>query len=275
MTMNFSKRHGLRRNPANRDTYEEAPEPLRVLLVTLMEDSWGLVKTYERLCGVVGTFADPGIWSDRYARPYVESMVERLQWFEVFDLLEQVVEATDDAEAQGRVNDRLAVCGLGYAMDRGEIDLLDAEARALGITGVEHETENLLHGRFGPVREQYQKAIAALHGRPADLEKAVSESLNALEAVARVITGEKDFGKAIDAALANRIGVGGLAASLKALYGWASQVPGARHGRHAEPDLTFADARYAVRTAGLAIAYLMEVPEDALADAGGDGTDVT
>ena len=49
-----------------------------------------------------------------------------------------------------------------------------------------------------------------------------------------------------------------MAQSLKSLYGWASQVPGARHGRHSEPDLTFADARYAVRMSVVAIAYLIE-----------------
>ncbi|CAN0435542.1 unnamed protein product, partial [Phaeothamnion confervicola] len=52
-----------------------------------------------------------------------------------------------------------------------------------------------------PVRKQYEKARDALHGRPADLEKAVSESVGALEAVAHVLTGKKDFAPAIDVAL--------------------------------------------------------------------------
>jgi hypothetical protein len=94
-----------------------------------------------------------------------------------------------------------------------------------------------------------------------DLEKAVSESVGALEGVARIITGQKDFGKAVDAALSGREGAGALGASLKALYGYASQLPGARHGRHSEPDVTIADARVVVRMAGSAIAYLIDAAE--------------
>ncbi len=52
--------------------------------------------------------------------------------------------------------------------------------------------------------------------------------------------------------------MGALAKSLKAMYGYTSQVPGARHGRHSEPDLTFAEAKLVVKSAGIAIAYLIE-----------------
>jgi hypothetical protein len=176
-----------------------------------------------------------------------------LEWFEVLDLLEEVSSGVDDDE----VNAVFARAGLAYEMLDGQIHLLDPEGDALEVSGAEHEAVSHLKDEYSAVRTQYQRALDALHGRPPDLERAVAEALNALEAVARVRSGKKDFGKAIDAALDGRPHAGALAATLKALYGWASQLPGARHGRHEEPDLTYEDAFLAVRLAGVAIVYLI------------------
>lgn len=253
--MSFSERTGNRRPAPPRVQYEAAPAPLRALMLELMQGRWGNRGSYNVLCSGLGIVPKPGIVGDATAyRPLVE-LVEQLEWFEVFDLLEQVGPPGRHDQA---INDRLAMCGLAYEMTDGKIDLFDPEGEAIGVTGIEHEAVALLDGRFESVRDQYAKALTALHGRPADLEKAVSESLNALEAVARILSGKKDFGPAIDSALSGRRDAGGLAAALKALYGWSSQVPGVRHGRIGEPDLTFADAKYAVRTVGITIAYLIE-----------------
>ena len=43
-----------------------------------------------------------------------------------------------------------------------------------------------------------------------------------------------------------------LAESLKKRYGYGSQVPGARHGRHTDLMLAYEEALYVVRTCGSA-----------------------
>lgn len=249
----FSSRHGYRRPYPRRDRVEEAPERLRAYLVGALKEAWGSVEAYRRLCQILGRVPDPSIWGDAFASPEVAFLVDHLEWWEVFDLLEEVSDPQDDDE----VNEVFARCGLAYEMLDAEIHRLDPEGDALQVAGDEHKALSLLTARFAPVRGQYDKALSALHGRPADLEKAISESLGALEAVAHIATGRKDFGRAVDMALDGRPQAGALAATLKALYGWASQVPGARHGRHAEPDLEFEDALLTVRMAGAAIAYII------------------
>lgn len=254
--MAFSDRHKARRAYPTRDVYEEAPDRLRALLLKIATEQ-GAVAGYRVLCDVLGQLPDSQIWGASFAAPEVSRMVESMEWYEVFDALEELAE-TRRGQIDDVVNEAFARCGLAYEMVDGQISLLDEVGNELNLAGNEDDATMLLTGRFRPVYKQYEKALSALHGRPADLEKAVAEAFGALEAVVHIVTGTKDFGAAVDKALADRTGLGALSKSLKSMYGYASQVPGARHGRHAEPDLTFAEARLVVRTTGSAIAYLIE-----------------
>lgn len=220
----------------------------------MMLDEWGALAAYHRMCEVLGEVPDPDVWSDQGATLHVDHKLGRLEWFEVLDLLEETASGVDDRA----VNEVFARSGLAYEMVDGTIHLFDPEGEAFQVASSEFEALSYLKEEFAAVRSQYQRALDSLHGRPADLERAVAEAVNALEAVARVVSGKTDFGKAIDASLANRPHAGALGAALKALYGWASQLPGARHGRHEEPDLTHEDAFLAIRMAGTAIAYLIQ-----------------
>ncbi len=97
--------------------------------------------------------------------------------------------------------------------------------------------------------------MSFLDGRPPDLEKAVSEAANAVEGVVRLISGEKS----ISAGLRKLMPSGErrpLLDTMNQLFNYASAVPGARHGAHAPSGLTDAEARYVVRVAGAAIAFL-------------------
>lgn len=254
--MTFSDRHKVRRAYPTRDVYEEAPDRVRALLHRIATEH-SAVAGYRVLCDVMGQLPDSQIWGDSFAAPEVSRMVESMEWYEVFDGLEELAERRQ-RQIDDVVNEAFARCGLAYEMVDGQISLLDEVGDELDLAGNEDEATKLLTGRFRPVYKQYEKALGALRGRPADLEKAVAEAFGAVEAVVHILTGTKDFGAAVDKALAGREGLGALSKSLKSMYGYASQVPGARHGRHAEPDLTFAEARLVVRTAGAAIAYLID-----------------
>ncbi len=221
-----------------------------------MEERGGYRSAYRTLCSIVGQMPSPRVVGNSTAYRHVVELVEQLEWFEVFDLLEEY--APHPGQHQDHVNEWFSKSGLAYELTSSGIQLLDAEGRALEVDGVEQEAMSMLDGRFDPVREQYQKALTALNSRPADLEKAISESVGALEAVASIISGKKDFAPAVDVALKGRNGLQQFGQSLKNLYNFASQTPGVRHGRKAEPDLVFAEARMIVRQTGVAVAYLIE-----------------
>jgi hypothetical protein len=89
-------------------------------------------------------------------------------------------------------------------------------------------------------------------------EVAISEAVGALEAVARIRTGNDNFDRAIAKIFKDRVHAGALARSFVVLYGYASQLPGARHGRFEEPEVSFGEAQYVVRAVAVAIVFLVE-----------------
>ncbi len=180
--MSFSDRYNIAKSQPSRDRYEDAPEPVRALLFSQINESDAMLHFYHRLCDLVGVVPDSDIWSSRAARTEVLRIVERMPWNLVYDALEEVAEG--GSWMDDNVNERLGQTGMAYEMVDGQIYLLDEEADALDVADVDSDPVTMLDGRFEAVRPQYEKARRALHGRPADLEKAVSESFGALEAVA-------------------------------------------------------------------------------------------
>ena len=133
--MTFSERTGIRRPVPPRNKYESAPEPIRALLLQLMQERWGNRESYKMLCRAFEMIPDPGIVGDNTAyRPFVK-LINELPWFEVFDTLEQV---GPPGRHDAAVNERFVSCGLAYEMSAGKIDLFDPEGTALGLTALEH-----------------------------------------------------------------------------------------------------------------------------------------
>jgi len=255
----FSQRHGHRRAPLPRTTAEEAPDDLRVVLLSILVEDQGYLGAYRTLIEAAHRLPDPNVWSNDWAKPHVYQLIDQLDWFAVFDLLE---EQAVTAHEITQVNESFARTGLAYEMDGtrsgSEIRFYDPEGDELGVTALEDEALEVLVGEFAPVREQHERALTALRARPAEDEKAISESIGALEAVVRVLAGGQNFGQNVNKLFENEPPwAKALAKSLTALYGYSSQVPGARHGRYTDPVLTHEEALYVARTCGSASAYLV------------------
>lgn len=252
------RRIGATSSQPARTRTEEAPPRIRVLLREILIEDGGMIEAYRELADTAGQIADD-IWSYDWAAPRVRELANSLDWELVYTLIENhAPKRLSGLDAYGaKVNEALAREGLAYQMVDGKIAPLDPESDGLGL-----ETANPVEDsddKFAPVRRQYQRALDALNGRPSDPLAAIRESLNALEALGRILIGKPkaSFGEAIDKVLGSSPHRRALAAALKALYGYSSTVPGARHGEHETVDIQFPEAAFVVRSAGAAIAMLI------------------
>lgn len=139
---------------------------------------------------------------------------------------------------EGLVGERAAAYeAIEVSSRRFEIHVYDPERTELEVSGVEDEALPDLVGKFDAVEGNTLRALGMLRDRPADHEKAVRESPWAVEGVARVGRKEGPRRQHYEAVRwGNRPGKSP-AASLKALYGYASNTPGARNGRYTDPML--------------------------------------
>lgn len=255
--MSFSSRHNLRRTPPPRNKYEQAPEDLRkVLLDGLFEAKESWVGVYHVLCDAAHEIPDSDVW-DNDARDLALRFISKLEWFEVFDLLE---EHGDPDE----VNASFERTGLAYEMTwswRGQqIEVFDPEGKELEVDDIPEIATSLLEGRFSEPGKQWERALSALRGRPAKHTQAIHEAMGALEGVLRILTGNKKA-TVKEGAKAYFKGrdewVLALNSAFGGMYGYASQVPGARHGQWKDPGTQLAEATFIVRFCGSAIAFLL------------------
>ncbi len=195
---------------------------------------------------------DGDIWGVEVERE-VSRLVMAMEWFEVYDAIEEVLDGSNSR----RVDEALAQAGAAYELIDGKFWPFEPVADELEVADMAYDALAAVDpsGRLKPALAQYRKAVSFLDGRPPDLEKAVSEAANAVEGVVRLISGEKS----ISAGLRKLMPSGErrpLLDTMNQLFNYASAVPGARHGAHAPSGLTDAEARYVVRVAGAAIAFL-------------------
>ncbi|MGP5008235.1 hypothetical protein ACTXJK_15190 [Brachybacterium tyrofermentans] len=255
--MSFSSRHNLRPTPPPRNKYEQAPDDLRLVLRDALVEDRGWLGAYRALCDATHQLPNSGIWGDSFAREPALEMLEDLEWFEVFDLLEEY----GDTEA---VNASFERTGLAYEMTssrRGQqIEVFDPEGEELEVDDIPEIAASVLEGRFSEPGKQWKRALRALRARPAEHTQAIHEAMGALEGVLRILTGngKSTLKEAAKAYFKDRDDwVQAMSNAFGAMYGYSSQVPGARHGQWKDPGTQLAEATFVVRFCGSAIAFLL------------------
>ena len=257
--MSLETRLGLTRRDVPRTKTEEAPPKLRRLLHEDLLKRLGAPKAYQRVCDAANVSPEEAFtfeWSDKHLRIELDA----LDWLDVFKLVE------DEApfhrpfiRFDARYNEVLAETGMAYQVVNGRFQRLDAVADELDIPEVDI---SLLSGHLRPAGEQYQRAVHALRAVPTRTKDAIREAVGALEAVGKVITGSSNgVLSEVVPPLLKKTGntwERPLAAAVGSLYGYASQVPGVRHGQYVDSEPSYAQAALTVRLSGAVIAYLIE-----------------
>lgn len=264
--MSLESRLGVTSRQPDRTIVEHAPQVLRRFLREYLGRSLGP----KGALTVVGAELDEDTSdynSPSWVAQRLDELMADLDWLSVFRLLEEHRPSDRRALAAFAtdVNAVLARAGVAYEMEDGEFHRLDETGAAFEVAGGERDALEAMVGRFKPAREQYLLAMRALDAIPARPKDAIRESVNALEAVLKIITGRNSasLGEAASELVRDRTAWrNALGASLKSLYGYVSSVPGARHSSYTDAEVSTDEAALVVRICGAAIVYFIDEHSD-------------
>jgi hypothetical protein len=251
----FSERFGHRAPEPPITVRNDAPKNFRGALVMLGYEALGAKQLRDVVCSILLEPPDASNWSSsnvlEEVRWLVVSKAEWPQVYEVAEALYQRLLSTEQWNADAfeeKLNQLLVKNGLGYVMNHGAICARGSEvfAHAPAVA-----VEVLKEIGTMTASAEMQEAMRDISRRPPDLTGAVHHSMNALECLAKQLTGNSkgtlgqmvaklDLPKPLDAAV-------------EKLWGYASQS-----GRHiaegGEP--TFEDAEFIVTVAAGLCTYL-------------------
>ncbi len=247
MRNRFSHRYGYHPR-AGKVIYEEAPKGLRNRFHNLVQDFLngeifsGGGDVYEYSARLLGWAIHQGTRSHYQACPQdLIRLFEELQWYEFFDVVEGIASIPQDVQLteayEACVNELLQEESVGWKLRRGELVRITSPQTDESI---EEALSLLGDSRFAGPSTQFQKAIQFLSTRPSpDLENTVKEAVGAVEATARILTGNPNasLGEAVKLLVEKEIIQKPLNKVFDAMYGFGSQAPGVRHGMHEESNL--------------------------------------
>jgi hypothetical protein len=201
------------------------------------------------------TMPDTASGAKKYLREYFFSC----QWFEVYDLIEFVVNEyyfdSVNEEFQQYCNYILERELSGYRFIGGKISPITGEGEIAEIEEALQKTKSL-----EPVITHLKSALDLFSDRESpDYRNSIKESISAVEAICRLIAGSKaTLGKALGRI--QREGKIDLHQSLRdafdKLYGYTSDAEGIRHSLLDEPNLQFEDAKFMLVSCSAFINYL-------------------
>lgn len=195
--------------------------------------------------------------TDTYSRDFAktaQAIVMQRPLHEVFDFLEFCLDNVYDALGDA-LNDTFEKFLVGYRVVNNAIVPVtdDVEVDAIVSTLAELEP-------FSGAKEHLQKALSLLANRQEPhYENVVKESISAVEAVARHLTGANTLGEALKKLQANNVPVHqALVDGWLKLYGYTSAEGGIRHGSVKRGEVDEALATYFLVTCSSMVGYLIK-----------------
>jgi tetratricopeptide (TPR) repeat protein len=171
----------------------------------------------------------------------LKEIIDEGKWYEVYDLLQAIVEANPEDDLVERYNHMLTKHLAGYRILDDEVTPLTDEQE---IQEIEHALASA--GKFEGARHSLRNAIR-LYSRleNPDYANSIKESISAVESVAREMTGKSTLGPGLDQLRREMPDLHpGLIAAWKSMYGYTSDEDAIRHGGKRAPNVTQDLARY-------------------------------
>jgi hypothetical protein len=254
----FSTRHGFLRKDEEPLIYHDAPEQVRVGLLSIVHDDLKRSPSQLRdlVCGVLRVRPNSTNWSE-YPNIWdeVQQLVHKAEWFRFYDIVEAFVkEYQRSGEAknfESAINALFDEERIGWRLQKGGLELHGDESLEEVLGNVKEE---LKKSGYQVAASELTEARSDLSRRPTpDLSGAIHHAMAALESVAREVGGDRKrtlgeiikkspglFPPPVDEAAAK-------------LWGFASEQ--ARHGKETR-ELDWEETLLVVGIAGTLCSYL-------------------
>ncbi len=200
---------------------------------------------------------DLPVFKSRYPRQQqsydrIKAFFFRCEWFEVYDLIEEIsmdVGKLMSDQARTVINKSLEKHNAAYRMVGNKIvEITDRNEIAAIEEGLEHPDV--------PVRTHLDAALRMLSDKEApDYRNSIKESISAVEAACRLITGDKSasLGEALKKVTYVHPS---LSQAFTKLYGYTSDNSGIRHSLVDDPNTSYADAKFMLVACSAFVSYL-------------------
>jgi hypothetical protein len=194
----FSKRFGYSSPIPKITVREDAPEELRVYVLSVVQERLNLAPSWLRrvICGVLFKRPDPSNWSE-YPNIWgeVQNYMYEADWFKVYDIIEAIHnslwlnEPPSAEKFEALINEGFLQLGIGWKLEDGKIETRGEEAFE---SVVKESSEKLSEKALNTARTELKEAVLALSRRPEpNVRGAIHHAMAALECVAREVTGDR------------------------------------------------------------------------------------
>lgn len=217
------------------------------------------------------------VWSQYFKKPLdempSESRIWQLlkaeilneDWFRVFDLIEEATKYLSRSESQRTqgvvdpfimaLNARFERYLVGYRFIGHEITRIDSTAEAEAVSAAIEDA-----GVVAGAHHSLAQAVELLADRETpDYPNSVKESISAVEAITKRLTGKTTLGSGLKELEAAGLPIHpALKDAWLKMYGWTSDEAGVRHGSIDSASIDQALAKYVLVTCSAFVSYLIE-----------------
>jgi AbiJ-like protein len=191
-------------------------------------------------------------YSYGHARAWLRDFFDDMSWFEVYNLIEFVVERLPKISGFSRSQERMIMMlNLILQEEMSAYRFIDQKlvpiSNPIEVTAIEMALDDATKAGLDGVQTHIQTALDLIGQKPTpDYRNSIKESISAVESAAKCIVGaEKGELKDALAAIETKIELhGALKKGFLSLYGYSSDASGIRHALLDEPTVDFDDAKF-------------------------------
>ena len=271
----FSDRIGVTQPPTElqiNSMNDELRNSLWNLLVGFLgkQDTFYFTKALKLLFD--GFFKEPVDDLPEYEHQNKDLLRERFmkcEWYDVYNIIEEILKmiqlitegVISKEKFQNTLNYILERELSGYrAIEGGLVPITDKQEIEAIRQAVSTSSSLGLNG----VREHITKALELLGKKPKpDYRNSIKESISAVESICRRLTGEKNFGKALNK-LSQKISLHrALKSGFSSIYGYTSDEGGIRHPILEQTDIGFPEAKFMLVACSAFVNFIIDKAREA------------